>query len=127
MYCETGPLQRAFKKLVDLGEYQFVARRQGYRVVDKRPKFTRLVNGKVVPHGECGDAEEDHVAIVQLQPRPIRDRLELSDLESDPTDPAKKSGAIVHRFSLIGPMMPAMHVALLAAPKELEERRNRGI
>ena len=120
LHCEKGPLEANLQDLVDPGDYKVVARLQGYKVGKEAPKFALLVNGKEVFQGVGSDMAEEHVVPLQLNPGKMRIGVSLLTEDADPTDPRNKSGIIVYHLALIGPMMPVMHAALLAAPKELE-------
>ena len=120
LHCEKGPLGAILQNLVDPGDYKLVARLQGYKVGKEAPKFALLINGKEVFQGVGGDTVEEHVVSMQLKPGKLRIGVSLLNEDADPNDPRNKSGIIVHHLSIVGPMMPVMHAALLAAPKELE-------
>jgi len=120
LHCEKGPLEANLQDLVDPGDYKVIARLQGYKAGKESPKFALLVNGKEIFQSVGGDMAEEHVVPLQLKPGKMRIGVSLLTEDADPNDPRNKSGIIVHHLTLIGPMMPAMHAELLAAPKGLE-------
>ena len=120
LHCEKTPLEATLLDLLDPGEYQFVARLQGYKAGKEAPRFALLVNGKEVFQGICGEKTEEHAVSLQLKPGKMRIGLAILNEDADPKNPLNKSGVIVHELGLIGPLMPVMHAELLAAPKELE-------
>ena len=119
IFYDKGPLQKRFDQLVDRGEYKLIAKLQGLFVGDEPPKFALLVNGKEVMRDVCSEKAEEYSVTIRLAPGAISLGVSLLNEFTDPGDPAKRRGIVLHSLKLVSPAIPESHEQFFAGSKTL--------
>jgi hypothetical protein len=116
---DKGPLQKRFDQLLDRGEYKLIAKLQGLFVGDEPPKFALVVDGKQVMQGVCSEKADEYAVTIRLTPGAANLGVSLRNEYTDPADPKKRRGIVLHSLKLVSPAIPESHEQFFAGSEKL--------
>ena len=120
LFYDKGPLHKRYNDLLVAGDYRIIAKLQGHFVGDEGPKFALLADGKEVLQGVCTEKADEYSATVRLKAGPVDLGVSLLNEFTDPADPTKRRGIILHSLTILGPTVKESQEILFAGSEKLE-------